>query len=250
MKCDMYAAMRRGPRDRQEDCIIDGGKVRQEDSAECKNAFSVHQLLLAVCDGMGGHRAGETASRFVCEQLAQRNTDQIINGGSIHEEIARIQRLSEENLPADSGTTVAGVWISDQLAFAFNAGDSRVYGFGESGLRYISHDHSLVQEWVDNSLIPEATVFGHPYRHLIEFGIGPVFKDNWDGDRIHVHQEPLQESACYLICSDGLNDVLQDEEIFDILMPSPVKNGKKLLKEVSRKGLKDNTSFIIAEIRP
>ena len=66
---------------------------------------------------------------------------------------------------------------------------------------------------------------------------------------IHIFEESIAEDACYLLCSDGVNDLMSDREIYNLLMPSPVENGNILLQALQTKGLKDNTSFIILEIQ-
>ena len=72
MKCSVFSAMLLGPRAKQEDCIMDGLDLFQSDRLKEKKKFDTDCLLLSTCDGMGGHDHGDTASRFVCEQLKKK----------------------------------------------------------------------------------------------------------------------------------------------------------------------------------
>jgi PPM family protein phosphatase len=248
MKCHLFSAMTLGPRDKQEDCIVAGAELYQAEEIEEKRQLDVQCLLLAVCDGMGGHDSGETASRFACEQLKKKSLDPISDPKGLNDILADIQISAQEHLPENSGTTVAGLIAREGKTIVFNAGDSRVYKLTPEGLKYISHDHSLVQELVDKSLIDREVASSHPLKNLIEFGIGPIFADAWGQHNIHIYEESITGGEIYLICSDGLVGVMTETEIFECLMPSPVEQGARLLEMIKNKGLADNTSFIIAEL--
>jgi len=238
-----------GPRNRQEDCIFDGITVFQTDLLLRKNGFTTSHLLLTVCDGMGGHAAGETASLYLCEQLGRIDWRNLISTDSIRDALADIQQASMEHLPANSGTTIAGLLVGEEKTIAFNAGDSRTYRLRPESIEYLSHDHTRVQEMVDQALVDNARASRHPMKNLIEFGIGPVFERAWPIRQVYLNEAPIESPAWYLLCSDGLTDVMPDKKIHELLMPDPIENGNRLYNALKRKGLKDNTSFIIAEIR-
>lgn len=248
MKCHLFSAMTLGPRDKQEDCIVAGADLYQEEEIEEKREIDSQCLLLAVCDGMGGHDSGEKASRFACEQLKNKSVDPIFDPERLNDILADIQTSAQDLLPGNSGTTVAGLVAKEGKIIAFNAGDSRVYKITPEGLSYISHDHSFVQELVDKALIDRELACSHPMRNLIEFGIGPIFAEAWGQYEIHIYEEAIAGDAVYLICSDGLVGVMTETEIHECLMPSPVEQGARLLEMIKNKGLTDNTSFIIAEL--
>jgi len=205
------------------------------------------QILACVCDGLGGHAHGDTASRFVCEQLNSRFLQTAFNPPGIRNMLSEIQQLAQRHLPENSGTTVAGLVIQGGRTIVFNAGDSRVYRISPSGMVRLSHDHSLVQGLVDNAFIHQDTASAHPLKNIVEFGIGPLFALDWNPSQIHIHEEPLLESACYLICSDGLNDMMTDQELHHLLMTDICDNGKKLFTAVKKMALTDNTSFVIVK---
>ena len=238
-----------GARAKQQDCIMDGTNLFQTDLLIRKNKYFTENLLLAVCDGMGGHDGGEMASRFVCEQLQEKYQSNGIPSATIKEILFEIQEASLAQLPNNSGTTVAGILAANGTTVSFNAGDSRVYKLTPETITSLSHDHSLVQDLVDNALMSGERAFRHPLKNYIEFGIGPVFKKIWGTREVYLHQEPLDPSAWYLLCTDGLPDIMPDAEIHKLLMPSPIDYGSRLFNAIRGIGPKDNTSFIIVEIR-
>jgi len=249
MKYSVFSAMLLGPRASQEDCLIDGEDIFQSDQMAGGKIIDTDFLLVGVCDGMGGHDFGETASRFVCEQIKQKFDHTRFSPENVKRCLTEIQTSSAQQLPENCGTTVAGLMVMDGKTLAFNAGDSRIYKLSETGIDYISHDHSLVQGLVDKAFINQDTAADHPLKNIINFGIGPLFSDEWENSIVHIFEESIAEDACYLLCSDGVNDLMSDREIYNLLMPSPVENGNILLQALQTKGLKDNTSFIILEIQ-
>ncbi|MBC2715304.1 MAG: serine/threonine-protein phosphatase [Desulfobacteraceae bacterium] len=247
MKYTVFSAMLLGPRSKQEDCIIDGIDLFQSNQLNEKKIIDTDFLLLGVCDGMGGHDQGETASRFVCEQIKNKFNRTMFSAEKVKTLLTEIQNSAQKHLPENCGTTVAGLMIMDGQTIVFNAGDSRVYKISTSGMDYISHDHSLVQGLVDKSFIQKDTAPYHPLKNIIDFGIGPLFNDVWENFDIHIFEESISRDAWYLLCSDGVNDLMNEKEIHELLMPSPIENGTILLQALQKKELKDNTSFIILQ---
>jgi serine/threonine protein phosphatase PrpC len=248
MKYTVFSAMLLGPRTKQEDCIIDGIDLFQSNQLKEKKIIDTDFLLLGVCDGMGGHDYGETASRFVCEQIKKKFTRTMFSADNVKPLLTEIQNSTQNYLPENCGTTVAGLMIMDGQTIVFNAGDSRVYKISTSGMDYISHDHSLVQGLVDKSFIQPETATYHPLKNIIDFGIGPLFNDVWKNFDIHIFEESYSKDTWYLLCSDGVNDLMNETEMHELLMPSPIENGHILLRALKKKGLKDNTSFIVLQI--
>ena len=249
MKYTVFSAMRLGPRTKQEDCILDGIDLYQADRLTQKKIIDTDFLLLGICDGMGGHDQGEAASRFVCEQIKATFDRTMFSAEKVETRLAEIQDSSEVHLSDNCGTTVAGLMIMNAQTIVFNAGDSRVYKISPSGMEYISHDHSLVQGLVDKSFIQKDAATFHPLKNVIDFGIGPIFKDVWKNFNIHIFEESISKDTWYLLCSDGVNDLMNETQMHEILMPSPIDNGNILLEALQKKGLKDNASFIIVEIQ-
>lgn len=245
MKYTVFSAMLLGPRTKQEDCLLDGIDLFQSNQLHAKKTIDTDFLLLGVCDGMGGHDHGETASRFVCEQIKKKLNRTLFSPDDVKTLLTDIQDSTEKHLPENCGTTIAGLMIMDGKAIVFNAGDSRVYRISTAGMDYISHDHSLVQGLVDKSFIQQDSATHHPLKNIIDFGIGPLFNDVWKNFEIHIYEEPILKDDWYLLCSDGVNDLMNEAEMHELLMPSPIDNGNRLLEALQKKGLKDNTSFMI-----
>jgi len=227
------------------------GAAIQERLFEKRCTFSSDTLeMLAVCDGMGGLAAGEKASRFVCEGLAQ------LGGGAgsiedIRPGLEKIQRAMENDSLGECGTTVAGLLVAPTGIQVFNLGDSRVYRVSAGKIECRSYDHSIVQVMLDEGRITDREAFEHPYRNLITAGMGPAFAYKWAPETIHLQADPLDtEPVVYLICSDGVCDVLTDREIIGALGDEPVTNGPALMELIKAVFMKDNTSFMVVEITP
>ena len=241
--------MSRGPRTRQEDCLLAGGDLFQTDDLKQTRSLNTDFLVVSVCDGLGGHDHGESASRYVCEQIQARIPGNPLEMGTIPELLAAIQADPARHLPENCGTTVAGVMIQNERVFAFNAGDSRVYKITPAGMTCISHDHSLVQGMVDSALIQKDAATTHPLRNFVDFGIGPLFQNAWKDFAVYLFEEDLEPGAGYLICSDGVHDLVTEDQMHEILMPRPSEKGPDLLAALEQKGLRDNTSFVVLETR-
>jgi len=251
MEMTIYWAMDVGPRVNQEDCILLQGQANQARQIEENRTITTDSFeILALCDGMGGLAAGELASRFVCERLGKLGTT-AQPPEDIRPALEKIQLSMEHDFHEECGTTVAGLIASPAGIVVFNLGDSRVYKITDGKFERRSHDHSIVQVLLDEGKITEREAFEHPYRNLITAGMGSAFSYKWNMETIHLQVEPPpSEPVAYLICSDGVCDVLTDREIEAVLGDDPVPNGPVLMDQIKAVFMKDNTSFIIAEINP
>lgn len=221
--------------------------------------------VLLLADGMGGHDRGADASRIALETLSElllpgKNNSQldditvpegIPSAGlpvyaAIHRAVKKaaammVEQNSELNLSRYMGTTVAGVILAeDDHVFWFHIGDSRVYRLRDGKLKCLTVDHSLYAEWVKAGSPGEA-----PARQLITRVLGnnpEVEADiNW-GER--------KKGDIYLLCSDGLNDMVPDTDIEEILQRKkdiPDITGM-LLNEALSAGGRDNVSVILSKI--
>ncbi len=237
-----------GPRSNQEDCLIIDNVIYQEDELIVREEYSSDIVIMAVCDGMGGHDAGEDASRYVCEKLNSIVDFVDFSADSLEMILQAVQGSSNTSLPKGSGTTIAGLIIKDGKVIVFNAGDSRVYRIFEDSVQCISHDHSLVQDLIDQGLINQSEAFKHPYRNVVNFGIGPAFRKAKGRYSVFTYEEALETGATYLICSDGVSDLILEDELRKIIGNDPVASGDSLMTTLKKKKLKDNTTYIIAQI--
>ncbi len=253
MVVSYYCRMDLGPRGNQEDCVLLGDEILQENHIERSGVIESPGVLLAVCDGLGGHAGGERASRYVCGRLLDVVARPDSDLENLHGLLAGIQEESlGAGLPRDSGATAAGLILKGDRkgdrAVAFNAGDSRVYRLDRGGAARMSHDHSMVQRMVDAGHMRPEEAHTSPFKNIVDFGVGPAFPGRWEKFEVAVREEALSSAACYLICSDGVSDVLRDEEIAGAFGGDPERTGRRLSDALGARGLADNTSFIVARV--
>lgn len=240
--------MDKGPRDNQEDCILVGGEVYQEVRLEKSFEIQTGTPVFAVCDGMGGLADGEKISRFVCLGLEKMSVN-FSDRTAPEKVLERLQEASESIFVSRCGTTVAGLAAYNGKAVAFNAGDSRVYRATPRGVEQLTHDHSYIQQALDDKIMtPEEARF-HPMKSLVHFGVGPVFSRAWEIYRVNTNKVGLAPRDRYLLCSDGVVDVLSDEDMNNIFEDSDRPIGERLKQKLEQRGFRDNTSFIIITIR-
>ena len=206
--------------------------------------------LLVVADGMGGHRAGDFASRFTVEVLAEEVQNckethpETILGNSIQAANERLlEEAEKDNRLEGMGTTLVAATILDHVLYFANVGDSRLYLIDQE-IEQITRDHSLVEEMIRMGELQRQDARSHPDRNVITRAIGvhsPVKIDFFDmklekGDRI-------------LLCSDGLTNMIDDDEILRIVKKcsSPKEAAQRLVTEANKSGGKDNISVVLAE---
>lgn len=183
--------------------------------------------LMVVADGMGGMNAGEVASQIVVDSLKRSFSDlsQVVFGddGSIKGFIRKaivtadneIKKYATAHPETEGmGSTVVLAWLLRDYVYVGWCGDSRAYCFNmANGLVRLSHDHSYVQELVDNDELCEEHAFNHPNSNIITRSLG----DSGEKARPEVRKYQLHNGDIYLLCSDGLCGLLRDEEIKSIL---------------------------------
>ncbi|WP_457644637.1 PP2C family protein-serine/threonine phosphatase, partial [Persephonella sp.] len=132
----------KGLRNYQQDCLYIDGTIVQAESMKNPSYSEIKkkEILVAVCDGMGGLSDGDIASRFVCKQLKDLSIPFSVEG--IYRALYTVQKEFTRTGIINSGTTVAGVYMKENKSIIFNVGDSRVYKLTEKKITYISHDHS------------------------------------------------------------------------------------------------------------
>ncbi|MEW6585016.1 MAG: PP2C family serine/threonine-protein phosphatase [Nitrospirota bacterium] len=251
---DLYKTayyMHMGLRESQEDCLFINGKIFQ-DRMFREVAFETvpsAAAAFAVCDGMGGRRMGEWASRYVCEKLVEHLKDFELSVEFVGRVLYKIQSRMEKESVNDSGATVAGVALANRKAILFNAGDARVYKLNTEDMTRVSHDHSLLQSNIDQGYLSVDEAASFPFRNIIEFGMGDVFRRQWaSGEKKpFVREDLIKDDECYLICSDGVHDVLTDREISAALRDDPFALTAAFV-ETLKSRMKDNFSFILVAV--
>lgn len=206
--------------------------------------------VFIVADGMGGHNAGDYASRYAVETLVEeieisfeKNPVKIL-GRAIDRANRMIRQRAREDISySGMGTTmVIATFIGRYLEVA-NVGDSRLYVISDR-IRQITQDHSLVEEMVRMGGIDRASARNHPDKNIITRAIGA--EESIDIDFFHVG---LSKGDIVLMCSDGLTNMLEDEEIRMILngQRDIVEKAEQLVKAANNNGGKDNIAVVLIE---
>ncbi len=209
-------------------------------------------LLFAVADGMGGASAGEFASRMALGQL----TRAYFNGatGALPDQLRRAIEVANLRIHEEAeinpalegmGTTVSCVVIRDNYAFIGQVGDSRVYLLRpHRGLCQLTSDHSLVAEQVRTGLITEEEARHHALKNFITRAVG--IKNDVKVDLFALE---LHHGDRLLICSDGLNNMVDDQEIADGLgLPDVARATDHLLELALERGGVDNITILTIDV--
>ena len=229
--------------------VTDTGNVRphNEDSFYCSGT------VFAVADGMGGHSAGEVASAIAVRCIEEADTAPLAGAEAVAELVHTINAEIHNEANRDStqrgmGTTLAlaAVVAGDIPAFVVaNVGDSRTYLLRDGSLRQVSTDHSYVQELVDEGALTPGEARRHPLRNIVTRALGidaAVDVDTWtipavQGDRL-------------MLCSDGLVDEVDDDDILDVLSTAttPDDAAGRLVTAAKFAGGKDNITVVVIDV--
>ncbi len=245
MNVNYACLMEVGDRPNQEDALRIGKEVYQEEHLYKRGTLKT-PALFAVCDGMGGHAYGEVASLWTARQLEKINFEK--DKLRIAKQLAEIQKASEKEVPGFSGTTLALCLVEESAVICANAGDSGIFGIG-SEIRRLFREHSVAWEFVETGQISPEEAKRHPYRHMLTFGVGPAFEEEWEKREPFVVKVPKDEFKYILICSDGLTDNVDEEEIKRCVLEKGMDSLKELyLMARERTHYLDNTSLILIEL--
>ena len=228
------------------------GMVRQQN----EDAYVAESNVFAVADGMGGHNAGEVASALAVDGLrraaaagfsAAEGLVAAINttNATIHEASGG---LSEQRGMGTTLTALVPLPATDgepQRVVVANVGDSRIYLWRGDELKQVSADHSYVQELLSEGLITAEEARIHPRRNIVTRALGiegDVNADSW--------VLPMVVGDRYVLCSDGLVDEVDDEEIATILRTSinPQVAADHLVRVANEHGGRDNTTVVVVDI--
>ena len=206
--------------------------------------------LFIVADGMGGHNAGDLASRYTVETMVD-----YIEGASEKRPIplleAAVQAANQkvmEKARADKslegmGTTVVAATVQEGCLYVANVGDSRLYLL-DDGIEQITRDHSLVEEMVRAGELGREEARNHPDKNIITRAVGT-------GETVEIDffDVQLDEGVRILMCSDGLSNMVPDEEIRDILASGrDIEEGTRMLVDrANENGGKDNITAVVIE---
>lgn len=206
--------------------------------------------LYIVADGMGGHKAGDKASSYAVTRFvellreAEKENPFLLMEKLIQRVNQEVWNLSEqEEEYSGMGTTFVAATVVDGVAYIMNVGDSRLYYY-DGNLRQVTMDHSLVEELVRAGELDRSESRNHPQKNIITKAIGVT--DSLQPDFFMVQ---MQEGQKLLLCSDGLSNMVEDEQLKDILSgeENVKEQAEHCIKEALFYGGLDNIAVIIAQ---
>lgn len=228
------------------------GKVRSHNEDAILNL--PERGLWAVADGMGGHAAGDYASRLIVESLAALPHSEDLDERAA--QVCRCLDIVNERLREQArhrrerviGSTVVVLLAAKRQALLIWAGDSRVYRYqpSDGAIARLSRDHSRVEELVDMGLITREQSETHPAANIITRAVGVADAVDFDVERVDV-----EEGDMFLLCSDGLYKEVAEAEMTQLLAGGDDKRACDLLLERTlERGARDNVSVIVVHQVP
>ena len=221
------------------------GNVRKSN----QDTVVLGQHVYGVADGMGGHLAGDIASRMAADLLTEMLQDREPSPDALKQCVQDMNlRVYERQLddPALSGmgTTLTVIWDSPDCLYLAHVGDSRAYLLRNGDFRQVTDDHSLVGEMIRSGLLTPEEAAVHPYRHMITRAVGT------DPD-VEPDILTLDKAASdrWLICSDGLSGCVSDGTLRDLLtLPDMAEAADRMLEQALGNGGQDNITLVILEV--
>ena len=242
--------------------ITDVGMKRQRN--EDNYLINDELKLFVVADGMGGHAGGEYASQIAVTTVEEvltniRDEKHLEDNGRatrdmlVQEKLKYAIRLAGkriyERAQEDAefrgmGTTALVLYMTDEAGFVAHVGDSRCYRIRPSSVEQVTEDHSLVNEQIKAGLINRDAAKSHKLRNIITRSLGYQEEVEIDTQLLDVERGDL-----YLLCSDGLSNLVEDNELLDMLHQNTFQDAaKRLVDLANRRGGDDNITCVIARI--
>ena len=234
--------------------ITDTGLVRRENQDAYATAVIADCTVAVVCDGMGGTNGGHMASTIAVDTLLEKLRDTfrpdmeqaqvknaVLQGIAQANDAIRAKAAEDETL-VNMGTTMVCAVCRDNEALVFNVGDSRGYLIGESGIRQITRDHSVVENMVEKGDITPQEARRHPSRNLITRALGPDIQAQADTFSV-----PWKQGDFILLCTDGLVNTVSDQEmLFEVLHDGDIESCLDHLLQISlQRGAPDNITAVL-----
>ncbi len=225
-------------------------KLNQDTVYSCEHPLGNLNNLFIVADGMGGHKAGDYASAYTVKAIERevevcedKSPIKILREAITVANMEIYEKASTEPDFAGMGTTVVAATVSDDVLYVANVGDSRLYLI-DKGITQVTKDHSLVAELVRKGSLDETQAKLHPDKNIITRAIGAA-----PSVEIDFFEVELSEGDIILMCTDGLTNMVDDDEILRIVrcgvdVPEMAEN---LIKMANHNGGKDNIGVVIIE---
>ena len=236
--------------------ITDKGVVRSQnqDSYYLKPAED-DMIVAVVCDGMGGARAGNVASSLAVkaastyleelprELLLQDPGEHLTQAAVLANEAVCLRAEQDEDCRG-MGTTMVAVVLSGKKAHILNIGDSRAYLLGEEGVSKVTRDHSVVEDLVHRGELTPEEARSHPQKNLITRALGAEPEARAD-----LYELELKTGEFLLLCSDGLSNMLTDQELlYEVLYGGvPETCCQRMLDIALSRGAPDNVTAVLIQ---
>lgn len=191
------------------------GKVRPNNEDYAYHGPTPHGTVAIVCDGMGGHEAGEVAARLVAqaiyEFLAQSpatDLEALVRDALLHANQRVLLYAQEHPQHKNLGSTAVVALLTPERLIYAHIGDSRLYAYEGKQLRLLTRDDSLVQQMLSSGLISAEQALQHPQKSVLSQSLG-----QYPPPTPHVGSYPLTRRSAFLLCTDGLSNSLSQEEL-------------------------------------
>lgn len=233
--------------------ITDVGMVRQVNQDyvyTTDNPLGPLPNLFVVADGMGGHQAGDYASKYTVEvlrrelkQCEEEDVEKALVSAIKTANREIIKKASQDPHLKGMGTTVVVATIVNQMMYFANVGDSRLYLINQ-GITQLTKDHSLVEEMVRLGGIKPEEAKSHPDKNIITRAIGAKAEVDVD-----FYEHRLKRGDIILMCTDGLSNMVEDEELFHIVQGGRdiVEAGTSLVEAAKENGGTDNIGLVLTD---
>ena len=206
--------------------------------------------IYVVADGMGGHNAGEIASKMAAEGVLEyisQNVDIIEHKILLRSAIEKVNidifnKSAEVEACSGMGTTITACLVVDDTIYVANVGDSSCFGYKNEKLIKVTKDHSLVQELLDSGSISEDEAINHPKKNIITRAVGTNKELNVD-----IFEIEKGQYNSFILCSDGLSNVVTKEEIISIMEKHKdfQKKCVDLVETAKKNGSSDNITVLL-----
>ena len=231
----------------------DTGRVRSsnQDAFVC-GSLSENTLFAVVCDGMGGANGGNVASAIAIKVISDRIVDVYRDGmdgnalrNMLDSAIAAANVEIYDTAMADAelrgmGTTVVALILSDDTVHIAHVGDSRAYVLDEEGITQVTKDHSIVQDMVEKGQLTPEEAKNHPRKHFITRALGVE-----ESVRSDYNELEMPENGSLIICTDGLTNMVEPDDIYKIVMSTRAEDvADRLISAANMSGGSDNITVV------
>ena len=238
--------------------LSDPGVARtQNQDAYQIEVLDKNTLLCVVCDGMGGAKSGNVASTLAADVFTQEvkrtwtpdmdaeRLDQMLYGAvklanfTVYDQAQQFEEFS------GMGTTMVALLIQGKMATIINVGDSRAYLIDNSGITQVTTDHSVVQMMIARGELTPEKAKHYPGKNLITRAIGTEAQVAYD-----IFHCKVEKGACFLLCTDGLSNLMDDQEILFEVAHGPDRDQccERLLDIAKKRGAPDNVTSVLVTV--